>query len=561
MRVDLLKFIVVLLFVSAVSYVCFLHNGQYTNGIDDANIYFVYMRHLAHGQGFVYNAGGEHVEGFTSMLWCLWGAFLYLFTDTPETALLVTNVLFVAFCLWRIVCFVDAYFSDRRLLSPNTLFLFFALFLFPGYFEWTVLSLMETGLWSGLLILATLNLLRWHTGGRPRRPNRELGLLLALLTLTRPESLLYAPAFAAIRFAQMGMHRQARLRERLAALYPAAAFVLAVAALTAFRLGYFGYPLPNTYYAKVSQDISYNLTAGYRYLEETARLYAPLLYAVPVVLALGAWVSRQARLRKLIGIVAAVFLLGVWVPLYSGGDHFLLGRMLQPTLPILYAGTGLVLRQRFAWRGFYPTAKYGVLALSLVAVTGACGNPKNHYRYGSESLTNEFEIAMYGRILGHKLSHFFSGLPRYPSNGVLWAGALAYTYAGPTIDLLGLNNVAMAHADKVKARGLVKNHASFNKDVFFAQKPDLMWLHPIHFYSPADSGHVSPPEDDPAYERGWLNRAYKRIAYDPQFRETYLPTCIFKQGESQWLFTHVHKDFIPTLSRPPFHCVVVPRAR
>lgn len=561
MRLNLAKFFVVVLFVSATSYVCFLHNGQYANGIDDANIYFVYMRHLAHGEGFVYNAGGEHVEGFTSMLWCLWGAFLYLFTDTPEIAVLVSNVLFVSFCLWRLICFVDNYFSDRRLLSPNTLFLFFALFLFPGYFEWTVISLMETGLWSGLLILATLNLLRWTTGFRPKRLNGELCLLLSLLALTRPESLLYAPAFAAIRFVQMGAHKPGPWPDRMAALYPAAAFVTVVAVLTVFRLWYFGYPLPNTYYAKVSQDISYNLAAGYRYLAETASLYVPLVYAMPFVLVVGAWRSRQAQLRKIVGILGAVLLLGILVPLYSGGDHFLLGRAVQPTLPVLYAGAGLVIRQRLPWHGFYPAIKYVAMVFLLVAVTWGCGNPKNHYRYGNESLTTEFEIAMYGRILGQKLSAFFSGMPRYPSQGVLWAGALAYSYEGPTIDLLGLNNVAMAHADKVKTRGLIKNHASFNKDVFFAQKPDIMWLHPIHFYAPADSGHVRPPEDDPAYEKGWLNKAYKRIAYDPRFRELYLPTCIFKQGESQWLFTHVNKDFIPMLSRPPFHCVVVPHGQ
>ena len=42
-----------------------LHNPL--TGIDDANIYFVYARNLANGHGFVYNIGGERVEGFTSL--------------------------------------------------------------------------------------------------------------------------------------------------------------------------------------------------------------------------------------------------------------------------------------------------------------------------------------------------------------------------------------------------------------------------------------------------------------------------------------------------------------
>src|SRR6187402_2180008 len=40
-------------------------------GYDDANIFFVYARNLVDGHGFVYNAGGEHVEGFSSFLWLL----------------------------------------------------------------------------------------------------------------------------------------------------------------------------------------------------------------------------------------------------------------------------------------------------------------------------------------------------------------------------------------------------------------------------------------------------------------------------------------------------------
>lgn len=55
-------------------------------GTDDANIYFVYARNLANGYGFVYNIGGERVEGFTSLLWTVIAALAYKFTDVPELA-------------------------------------------------------------------------------------------------------------------------------------------------------------------------------------------------------------------------------------------------------------------------------------------------------------------------------------------------------------------------------------------------------------------------------------------------------------------------------------------
>ena len=40
-------------------------------GIDDANITQVYARNIAAGHGYVYNIGGERVEGSTSLLWTL----------------------------------------------------------------------------------------------------------------------------------------------------------------------------------------------------------------------------------------------------------------------------------------------------------------------------------------------------------------------------------------------------------------------------------------------------------------------------------------------------------
>lgn len=46
-------------------------------GFDDANITQVYARHLAGGHGFVYNVGGERVEGSTSLIWTTLNAAMF----------------------------------------------------------------------------------------------------------------------------------------------------------------------------------------------------------------------------------------------------------------------------------------------------------------------------------------------------------------------------------------------------------------------------------------------------------------------------------------------------
>ena len=63
------------------------------------------------------------------------------------------------------------------------------------------------------------------------------------------------------------------------ALLPAATFGAALLALLLFRLGYFGYPLPNTYYAKVSPDLPTNLWNGGAYLAGYLFLNPAVLFA------------------------------------------------------------------------------------------------------------------------------------------------------------------------------------------------------------------------------------------------------------------------------------------
>ena len=65
-------------------------------GIDDANIYFVYARNLANGYGFVYNIGGERVEGFTSLLWTVISALAFKFSTYPELTLLIISITIVS---------------------------------------------------------------------------------------------------------------------------------------------------------------------------------------------------------------------------------------------------------------------------------------------------------------------------------------------------------------------------------------------------------------------------------------------------------------------------------
>src|SRR5687768_7296641 len=214
-------------------------------GYDDANIFFVYARNLLDGHGFVFNAGGERVEGFTSPLWLLICTAARAITPRFEILLFAINVALVSVALW----FLHRLLADRLRSSILGLALTAAVALTPGFVVWNVVSLMDSGLWLAVFVIATVAALR---------SARILPLLLVALVLTRPESLVLAPALIAVAWA----------RSKDPPLRAIAAFVTTTAALLIWRLAYFGYPLPNTYYATASEPMFQRLAAGFDYFSD-----------------------------------------------------------------------------------------------------------------------------------------------------------------------------------------------------------------------------------------------------------------------------------------------------
>ena len=157
-------------------------------GIDDANIFFVYARHVSAGDGFVFNPGGERVEGFTSLLWVLIAGAATAVGGSPETPLLVLNVLLVSATV--LLCL-------RGLSASWAIVFLFLLLSDPSFMVWHTSALMETALWSALL--TTLAIV-----GAQRLPiryeSRVLTIVSALLVLTRPEALVWVPALLALLF-------------------------------------------------------------------------------------------------------------------------------------------------------------------------------------------------------------------------------------------------------------------------------------------------------------------------------------------------------------------------
>lgn len=462
-NIFLLSFLFILLCFIIVIY----NNDYYLTGIDDANIYFVYMKNFASGFGFVYNKNGELVEGFTSLLWTLIGSFFYFIFNNSHYPLIVFNIIILSITTYRMLI----YLSDI-LARKIYLYLFLLSFFFlPNYFDWTLLSLLETGLWSSIIINLALYLLNYI---RDSNNSFEFNILLFFLVFIRPEALFFGMIFLFLKiFTDIENGKfLSLLKYNFTSIL---LFVLANIILFVWRYYYFGFLFPNTYYAKISHNFLSNFSAGYIYIKSyfVQNFFAFLIFIIGLYsIAKNLILNKSIKKYLDIFIIISILSLAYIFPIYSGGDHFGGFRFYQPTAPlsiILFFIIYLKIKE-FTWH-----SRLIFICIFLIQIFFGYNNNLKNFIYQTTPIKPEFEIAITGKERSEKLYDFFCNNNQLPSQGIIAAGGANF-YKGISIDLVGLNNVEMAHSPKSTDEKEIKNHFSFNKEVFYRQKPDIIWI-------------------------------------------------------------------------------------
>jgi hypothetical protein len=308
----------------------FLVDGEvFFSLFDDALISMRYARNLVEGHGLVWNPGEPPVEGYTNLLWTLWMALLHL-PGVPESkiSLLVrlSGATLVALNLLAVGTVARMLAPGRRTVLYGAVWL--TVFSFATLF-WGI-SGLEVGLVT-LLTTAAAGLALRLERGDSRWALPLLAVVLSLALLTRPDTL----ALCAVVLLYAGLTAPAERRGPvLLALGGAVAVTLL--GLVAFRLLYYGDPLPNTYYLKLQgADLPTRLTRG---LIALGSVGVNLLY-LPVALALayfGFERPRQAGPYLLAGLVVGHCAYSA----YAGGDAWEFypypNRYITPVLPLLF---------------------------------------------------------------------------------------------------------------------------------------------------------------------------------------------------------------------------------
>ena len=480
------KFLVTLFLCSVVSLFAFAKFDYPLTGIDDANIYFVYAKNVANGHGFVYNLGGERVEGFTSILWTLICALVFKLSSYPELILLIINILIISVGIAVTLIYLQNDFlgvekSQRTKLLWSGIFLVLVL-TSPRYIVWNTITLMENGLWSTLLLVTTIFVIKDHPS--PQAINLGFIPLSILLVLARPESMLWGVIFIGVLYIRLAFAKSPAIA--LKDLAPSIlGFVVSITLMIWFRIQYFGYLLPNTYYAKVSPSLTYDLQQGVIYLSKYIISDPIVLISVIAVTVSGLHTIAGIFSRQIpndgsffLPIIAGT---GLLEPLITGGDHFGSFRVYQNIYPIeilclLYFINRIL--PKYIKRSESPkwaqlqskVFTFGpTLLLALVFLSSQI------YMWNSikPELDIEFNVADYGRKNGALIQKLFSPLPELPSLGVVTSGGIKYSYNGEIVDLMGLNNTLMAH-NHGDRKG-IKNHAAFDIPTFYELQPDIVW--------------------------------------------------------------------------------------
>ena len=508
------------------------------SGIDDENITQVYGRNLANGFGYVYTPHFERVEGATSALWVAVHWLLYKITIHPEPYLLACSLALSGLAIYWSLGIARSVVAAMALPSWSIVIPALAICAQPNYFVWTVVSMMDQGLWSALMLGLLFLLVRIvNATDTPQHPG--LGVVLCTLcVLARPESMLLLPLLLTLTGAIVAVDKGVKGAFFIVAPYYAAVLVTLVG-LTAVRLAYFGYPLPNAYYAKISSNPVDNIVYGAHY--SVWFLHSNVL-VVPAVL--GSVLGLMIGFRSLVAsaktrtplsaahrsmlLVGGSMGLVFAATILEGGDHFPGFRLFQPYLPVMSVALLFYVPLVADWNRLTSSRTIPRVWLSLVAaaivIASYCAFPlMNH------GIKEDFTLARDGRRLGALLNELSDQAP--PDVGVLPAGGIALTYRGRVVDLLGINWTEMAHA--TGRRTGIPGHSAFNREVFWQHPPSIML--PTLIDSPSARYEKQIPD---RYELSVL----KGLMNEKPFRDDYCPVIMHLGGGE--IFAYARMNFI-----------------
>jgi len=461
-----------------VSYIFILNSLENKFIQDDAYTSLRYAKDFVDGKGLVFNEG-ERVEGYTNFLWVMLLSGFYSLTklgfvniDLSLFAQALSTV-FGVLAIWLTYFFSKEFnkdepeniFSDIKNYLPPFLFAFSAPMIY-----WSV-SGMETSLFVSLTLLSFLIFLK-------RREKENLGRWFVavsfLNSLLRPEGMIFCGLLYLYKFIENLSEGKKNIFKK-SVLAEILILILLISSYLIFRIIYYGYPLPNTFYAKTEFTVQF-LSRGWKYFFDFVKsnlLYGFFLF-FPLIL------FRRKDSHSEIWFGFYIVLVWTFLVVIIGGDVLPVHRFFLPILPIIF-----IMNVKAA---FYLTEKIKsnkanlslkILTLSLILVYG-------YWNYeAQEPLAQNFRSYESGLVKKMKI---YAGWIKEQSKNksmrnikvaMSTIGAFSFYSGVQVIDIVGLTDEYIAHHPK-EVEGIDEElpvlwkERHYNAEYVLSKKPDYI---------------------------------------------------------------------------------------
>jgi hypothetical protein len=443
---------------------------------DDAMISMRYARNLANGHGLVWNPGGERVEGYTNPLWVVFMAAFHLFPIPASKMSLFIQASGALYLIANLI-FVK---KIARLLSGSWLVALLAVILTAFYtplnnwglqgMEVSALTLIvSASLWITLQSLQSGRFTPW------------LYVLLGVSTLVRVDMAVLYLAILVFLLLVDPSHRRQNL------VWGLGLFIVFLLGQTLFRLGYYGDILPNTYYLKMEgYPLVRRIARGLYVLFRFVLSFNWLLFLLPFTILF-------FRRDQAILLMFLVFLSQLAYSVYVGGDawehrgganrYF---AMVMPIFFILFVYAADLLRKAVLAKANFPGVRLERLTSFGLVVFVLASMLNMNLLIDSRSLERWALLRQPIFIEGNKeYVQIALALEKITapqaSVAVVSAGAIPYFSNRNAIDLLGKNDIKIAHEKAHGAENIFSledfrpGHMKWDYDYSLGQlKPDVV---------------------------------------------------------------------------------------